>query len=428
MPFIRIRGLHRLDGEIEIQGSKNASLPVMAAALLHKGTTVMKGVPDIQDVRCMMEILEVLGCSCELKHGELVICGEHAAAAPISQEMAGRMRSSIMLLGPMLGRFGEAATYHPGGCSIGNRPVDLHLRGLEQLGASLSVEENRIVASVGASGLKGSRILLTYPSVGATENILLAAAAAEGVTILEGAAREPEIDVLCHFLTAMGVKILGIGGSRLVIEGQSLLRDTVYQIPGDRIVAGTYLGAVMAAGGRVRLRHAPVEHMRENLRLAEELGAELQILGDAVVVQMNRRPKPVIYKTGPYPEAPTDLQSVMMSVAAVADGSSRIQETVFENRFSAAKELQKLGAHIIIEQSVACVEGTFPLRGGRVSAQDLRGGAALAVAGLAAEGVTDVTGYAHISRGYEDICRDLRGAGADIVLIQEAEDGRKSTG
>ncbi|MDD3251990.1 MAG: UDP-N-acetylglucosamine 1-carboxyvinyltransferase [Lachnospiraceae bacterium] len=425
MSVIHIHGYHCLEGEIEIQGSKNAVLPVMAASLLHRGTTVITNVPNIQDVSCMLGILEHLGCRCAFRAGTVEIDASQASMMPISDTMARQMRSSIMLLGAMLGRFGEAVSSCPGGCSIGKRPIDLHLYGLRQLGASVRVEGERITAST--VGLRGSRVTLAYPSVGATENVILAAVAARGITVLEGAAREPEIEILCQFLTELGARIDGIGSARLLIEGGKSLHDVTFCIPGDRIVAGTYLGAVMNAGGTLLLRGAPVRHMEENLRVAQQMGAELKQVPEGVLVHMAARPRPADFVTGPYPGFPTDLQSVMLAVASTADGVSHIEETVFENRFSTAKELQKLGAHIIIEKGVARVEGHFPLTGGCAEALDLRGGAALVVAGLAADGLTRVTGYTHIRRGYEDICRDLHRAGADIMLVREAEDERDIT-
>lgn len=416
MSVIQIQGLRCLKGKINIQGSKNAVLPVMAASLLHRGTTVINNVPGIQDVYCMMGILEYLGCECRMEGHTLTICAEQAAVAQIPDELAGQMRSSIMLLGPLLGRFKEAVTSHPGGCSIGSRPINLHLEGLKKLGADIRVEGERITAST--VGLAGSRVELLFPSVGATENVIMAAVAARGITVLSGAAKEPEIETLCLFLQEMGAGISGVGTSELTIEGGKELHDVTFNIPGDRIVAGTYLGAVMNAGGEVLLKGAPVRHMEENIRLARHMGAELFIRPEGILVRMEGRPKAADFATGPYPEFSTDLQSVMMAVASIADGTSFIQETVFEKRFSTAKELQKLGAHIIIDERTARVEGVFPLRGGDVCAQDLRGGAALVVAGLAAGQVTRVCGYSHISRGYEDICRDLQGVGAGIELLQ----------
>lgn len=415
MSVIHVHGLHSLRGEINIQGSKNAVLPVMAASLLHRGTTVINNVPRIQDVSCMMGILEYLGCVCTLDGHTLTIDTREMSSTRIPDSQVKQMRSSIMLMGPMLGRLNAAVTCRPGGCSIGKRPIDLHLYALRRMGADIRMEGDRITAST--IGLKGAEIDFDYPSVGATENALMAAVAAKGNTCIRGAAKEPEIMELCRFLTAMGARIDGIGTDTLRVEGQRPLKDIVFEVAGDRIVAGTYLGAVMAAGGDVMLLNAPAHHMEEVLCVARRMGAEIAVVPDGVRVCMEGRPKPVDIRTGPYPEFPTDLQSVMVAVAAVADGVSHIEETVFEGRFGTVKELQKLGAHIIINDRTAKITGTWPLKGGEACATDLRGGAALVVAGLAGDGVTSIAGYSHIHRGYEDICRDLCGTGAVAGLV-----------
>lgn len=386
----------------------------MAASLLHRGTIVINNVPRIQDVSCMMGILEYLGCICTLEGHRLTIDTREISSTRIPDFQVKQMRSSVMLMGPMLGRLKAAVTCRPGGCSIGKRPIDLHLYALRRMGADIRMEGERITAST--IGLKGAEIDFSYPSVGATENALMAAVAAKGVTCIRGAAKEPEIMELCRFLTEMGAKIDGIGTDTLRIEGQQQLHDVTFEVAGDRIVAGTYLGAVMAAGGEVLLANAPVHHMEEVLRVAKRMGAELTVDSGGVRICMKGRPKPVEIRTGPYPEFPTDLQSVMVAVAAVADGVSHIEETVFEERFGTVKELQKLGAHIIIRDRTAEIHGSWPLKSQTVCAGDLRGGAALVVAGLATDGITEITGYSHIRRGYEDICRDLVRSGAVMEL------------
>lgn len=417
MSLIRIRGLRQLEGEIEIQGSKNAVLPLMAAALLHKGTTVLTNIPVIQDVTCMMGILKSLGCFVEFKDHVLTVDASELSGCQIAEADAKQMRSSIVLLGALLGRLGEARTYYPGGCVIGKRPIDFHISGLEKLGAEFVIEDEKIHAVT--SGLHGCVIVLPRPSVGATENILLGAVLAEGVTEIHGASKEPEVEILCQFLQKMGCRIEGIGTATLTVFGGQPLCDVRFRIPGDRIVAGTYLGAVMAGGGTVRLHGAPMRHMQAELALFKQAGMELTAETEMLTAWMRTRPRAISVVTNPYPGFPTDLQSVMMAAAAVGDGTSKIVETVFEERFSTAKELQKMGAHIIIDRDTAYIEGTGRLKGECVTASDLRGGAALVVAGLRAEGETLVRGYAHICRGYEDICRDLSGVGAEIVLEDE---------
>lgn len=419
MSVIEIQGLRSLKGEIRIQGSKNAVLPVMAACLLHKGTITITNVPGIQDVFCMKGILEFLGCTCRLEDHVLTVDTRQLSSCRIPEEEGKRMRSSIMLLGPLLGRMGEAFMCRPGGCSIGERPVDLHVKALRCLGAAIRTEGDTIHAS--AARLLSGDIHLPFPSVGATENAVMAAAAAEGVTRIYGAAMEPEIQVLCEFLESMGACIDGIGTRMLVVRGGRALHDTVFAVPGDRIVAGTYLGAVAAAGGEVLLRGVPFGQMEAVLRTAGQTGAAFRYgkNGTELLVSMAGRPLPVRLETGPYPEFPTDLQSMMLVVAAVADGTSEIRENIFEARFATAKELQKLGAQIIIEGRAARISGCCPLHGADVTARDLRGGAALVAAGLAAEGKTRIDGYGFIHRGYEDICRDLSQAGADIRQVKK---------
>lgn len=414
MSIIQIQGLQRLRGEIRIQGSKNAVLPVMAAALLCEGSVTLTNVPRIQDVFCMMGILEYMGCACRLEGHTLTLDSAGLSPRPVPENEGKRMRSSVMLLGPLLGRLGQVETSYPGGCSIGSRPIDLHLSALERMGAAFRIEGGRIRGQV--SELRGGELSLAYPSVGATENILMAAVAARGDTCLRGAAREPEIQILCRFLEAMGAHIGGIGESTLTVRGGTTLRGGTFAIPGDRIVAGTYVGAVMAAGGDVLLTGVPTAHMEASLAAARAMGCRLTVEEEQVRVRMDGRPLPVQLATGPYPDFPTDLQSVMLAVASLAQGTSSIRETVFEERFATAKELRKLGARIIIRERTAQVEGQRLLTGGRVRALDLRGGAALVAAGLAAEGTTQVDGCGYIQRGYEDICRDLAAAGARIRL------------
>lgn len=414
MSTIQVEGLRSLKGEIEIQGSKNAVLPMMAAAILHKGTTVITNVPKIQDVACMMGILEYMGCTCTMEGHRLVIDASVLRAARIPEHYVKGMRSSIMVLGAVLGRMGEALTHYPGGCSIGKRPIDLHLYALRSLGAEITEEEELIRAS--APRLTGTEIRFPYPSVGATENALLASVLADGVTVIRGGAREPEIQELCHFLNNMGADITGIGTDCLTIRGQERLHDSVYRVLGDRIVAGTYLAAVCAAGGDVVLQGIDPGHMDVVLAQFARIGALVCCEKQQVRITALSRPDKMKIITGPYPAFPTDLQSPMLAAASLAAGESLIEETVFEGRYETAKELQKMGARIEVLGSQAIIEGIYPLKGAAVEAKDLRGGAALVIAGLGAEGTTVIDHCFHIERGYEDICRDLSGLGAKIAF------------
>lgn len=412
MSVIEIQGLRPLEGEIKIQGSKNAVLPMMAAAILHKGRTVIANVPRIQDVFCMLGILESLGCSCVFSGNRLTIDAAAISETEISREFVKSMRSSIIVFGPLLVRKGRAVTRFPGGCSIGERPIDLHLFALRCLGAEIVTEGEELRAV--SPGLKGALIKLDFPSVGATENALMAAVLAEGETVIGGAAREPEIEELCLFLNGMGARIHGIGSGTLFVKGVKRLHDSAYTVAGDRIVAGTYLCAAMAAKGSVTLTGIRPEQMAAVIACAGQMGAVISCGPDRLTAVMKDRPTGLSIVTGPYPRFPTDLQSPMMAVMAAADGIGRMKETVFEGRFGTVKELQKLGADIIIEENRAVLHGIYPLRGAKVAAGDLRGGAALVVAGLAAAGQTRIESCLHIERGYEDICRDLRSLGAVI--------------
>jgi len=417
LSVIRIQGLKSLRGEMKIQGSKNAVLPVMAAALLHEGMIVIKNIPRIQDVFCMIEILEALGCQCQLEGHELVIDTRGLCRSQVPDEAGGRMRSSIMLLGPLLGRLRQAETCYPGGCVIGRRPIDLHLAALRQMGVEICSEGETIKAF--ARNLQGTDLSLAFPSVGATENALMAAVAARGITRIRGAAREPEIEVLCRFCESMGVRIEGIGSGFLTVYGGTKLHDCEFTVPGDRIVAGTYLGALAVTGGELCLQGVPATHMAGTLGALQQTGCICEIDPECICARMDGRPYPVNLSTGPYPEFPTDLQSVMLAVASVADGYSRIQENIFEERFATAEELKKIGAHITIKGGSAHVIGKYPLVGGEIWASDLRGGAALVVAGLASEKESRIHGYSYISRGYEDICGDLTALGAEIALEED---------
>ena len=412
MSDIQVQGLRSLRGEIKIQGSKNAVLPMMAAAVLHKGTTVIHNVPRIQDVFCMLGILERIGCVCRLEGCSLTIDAASVTHTEIPEEYIKSMRSSIMLSGPLLGRCKNAVTSFPGGCSIGKRPIDLHLSAFRTLGAVIEEKGDKLLVS--ADKLTGADIYFKFPSVGATENALMAAVFAEGVTVIHGAAKEPEITLLCEFLNNMGAKIYGAGTSRLAVDGVKALYDSEFTVAGDRIVAGTYLMSVMAAEGSVLLEGIRPDHLTAALSLAEKMGAELKQYENGLEVSMRGRPRSVDVVTAPYPGFPTDLQSQVMAVMASSRGTGRITETIFEGRFGTAAELKKLEADIIIEGNRAVIHGLYPLRGGSVTATDLRGGAALVIAGLACDGLTEIHDCHHIERGYEDICRDLSSLGAAI--------------
>lgn len=413
MDSIHIYGGNLLKGETRIQGSKNAVLPIMAGSLLIKGVCVIKNCPRIADVYLMQNLLQELGCYVTWAGNTVTVNAAHVNENRMSGESVTRMRSSVMLLGSMLGRIGEVVMSYPGGCVIGKRPINLHLTSLRQMGVEITEEEQYFTAKAGK--LKAMEYTLPFPSVGATENILLAAVLAEGTTTVSNVAKEPEITALCEFLTAAGADIEGIGTQRLVIKGVTQLHEVKYTVPNDRIVAGTYLTAAMAAGGSIFLEQAPAEHLQALFQAAGRMGCSLTVNPEGVGIDVIRRLKGLPYlKTEVYDGFPTDLQSPIMAAMAVAEGESVIEENIFENRFRIVEELRKMGAEIDADNNKAYIRGVNSLNGTIVEAEELRGGAALVVAGLAAEGKTIIKNRHFIERGYEDICRDLRNLGADI--------------
>ncbi len=424
MSEICVQGCRPLTGEINIQGSKNGVLPMLAASVLQRETLKFTNVPIIQDVLCMVGILESVGCCCRWDGHSLSIDASGEIYGEIPRKDVGKMRSSILLMGALLGRTGRAVTWQPGGCSIGSRPVDLHLLAFSRLGAVVSEdEEGKIEAS--AKELTGSMVYFPFPSVGATENALLAAVLARGKTVIEGAAREPEIISLCQLLRRMGADICGEGSSRIEVCGVERLFGTVFDVPGDRIAAGTYLAAVAGAGGHVRILKGPWEFMQEEIQVFRQIGAEVEPISSktgevcGIELWMEKRPKAISLSTGPYPGFPTDLQSPMLAVLSRAEGISQVREAVFEARFKTAGQLQKMGAQIEVSGNCARIFGQERLLGARVQAMDLRGGAALAAAALAACGETMITDCIHIERGYEDICRDIRLLHGEICWVQK---------
>lgn len=413
MDSIHIYGGNSLHGETVIQGSKNAVLPVLAASLLVKGTSVIRNCPRIADVFRMQNLLEELGCLVSWDRNTVTVDAASVNDNRMSGESVTRMRSSVMLLGAMLGRIGDVCMAYPGGCVIGKRPIDMHLSALREMGVEIKEEEQFFTARAGR--LKGMEYRLPFPSVGATENVLLAAVLADGTTVFSNAAKEPEITALCEFLCAAGARIEGIGTDRLVIEGVDTLHETEYEVPADRIVAGTYLCAALAAGGSIFLEHAPAGHLQAMLRTAERMGGFITVNPDGVGIDVIHRAGSLsLLKTEVYDGFPTDLQSPVMVALAVADGESILEETIFENRFRIVRELRMMGADIRVKGKRAYIKGVKRLKGTCVEAEELRGGAALVAAGIAAERETVVRNRHFIDRGYENICRDLRNLGADI--------------
>ena len=415
MRRIEVEGMHRLSGEVTIQGSKNSVLPILSACVLNEGETILHGCPKIKDVSSMLEALECAGAKVKWEGNSLYLDTSVMKSEPFV-EKAGSMRSSVMLLGSFLGRFGKAVLGYPGGCCIGKRPIDLHEQTLSAMGAAFCEEETYLEAR--CSQLEGCDLYLPYPSVGVTENILLAAAKASGMTCIYGAAKEPEIVELCNFLVAMGVRISGIGTDKLCIMSGTLKKYMEYTICTDRIVAGTYLLAVVIAGGEVILRNLPLHHMKTTIQTIGKLGAEVSRAHYDVKIKMNRSPQAISYIcTAPYPGFPTDLQSPLLAVLCTAKDSSCIEERVFENRFLTVDELRKMGANVCVTGQTAHITPVEYLQGSAVTARDLRGGAALVLAGLGANGTTIIENAEVIFRGYEDISKDFRCLGANIRTL-----------
>lgn len=415
MDTIHIRGGNALFGETKIQGSKNAVLPVMAAALLIEDVCIIENCPRISDVFHMQQLLREIGCKVKLTNHTLTIDARNISEDTMSGENVTGMRSSIMLLGAMLGRVGEITMAYPGGCVIGERPIDLHINMLKRMGVSIHEREGSFTARV--TNLEGTVLRLPISSVGATENIILAAVKAKGVTVLQNAAKEPEIITLCEFLREAGAVIEGIGGSVLIIQGGHTLHGIHFSIPADRIVAGTYLMSVLGTGGHIFLEDAPVSQMRSMLKVVKDLGAEVSISKEGLMIIADEEKEALPYplKTEVYPGFPTDVQSVLMAALTTARGVSVIEETIFEDRFRVAPQLCKMGASIELNgKRQAVIVGVDSLLGCEVAAKELRGGAALVAAGCMALGETIVTNRHFIERGYEDICRDYQNLGVNI--------------
>lgn len=405
-----IKGPQRMQGELLVQGSKNAALPILAATLLGKGIFILHHCPRISDVEHMLELLEDAGCRVRWEGHMLIVDTRELCNYRVSGTGAGKMRSTVTHLGSILGRMHQVEIPYPGGCTIGKRPIDLHLRGLEQLGAVFEHQEHTLSGK--AQILHGAQIYLDFPSVGATENVLLAAVLAEGTTVLHGAAMEPEIVELADFLRKMGADVHGDGTPVITIRGVKKLHAAEYIVPSDRIVAGTYLfGAVMTMG-EVRLLHIPLSHLGKLPELLEQMGAVVEAEEDWIYVRMDRQCRSIPYVvTAPFPGFPTDLQSALMAALSTASGMSFIEEKIFEARFQIVEELRKMGASISSEESFALIDGDARLHGARVEAKELRGGAALIMAALAAEGETCISGMEYVCRGYENINEDLKNLG-----------------
>jgi UDP-N-acetylglucosamine 1-carboxyvinyltransferase len=415
MDKLLIRGGRPLQGELTISGAKNAALPELCAALLTDQPVTLHNVPRLQDVATTLKLLRNMGATAERSEGEpttVAVDAGRITSPEAPYELVKTMRASILVLGPLLARFGEATVSLPGGCAIGSRPVDQHIKGLQAMGADIRVEHGYILAK--ATRLKGARITTDMVTVTGTENLLMAATLADGETVLENAAQEPEIPDLAEMLIGMGAKIEGHGTSRIRIQGVDKLHGTTHRIVPDRIECGTFLCAVAAAGGDVLLRNARADHLDAVVEKLREAGVSIEAGAEGIRVKGGGRTKAVSFRTSEYPAFPTDMQAQFMALNCIAEGTSRVTETIFENRFMHVNELVRLGARIEVDGHTAIVHGVTKLSGATVMATDLRASASLVIAGLVADGQTVVDRIYHLDRGYDRMEDKLRGIGADI--------------
>ncbi len=417
MEKLVVNGGKRLEGKVKISGAKNAVLPIIAASLLGTSPSILEEVPDLEDVRTISEVLGHLGVKvANGGNNTLNIDSSVISSCEAPYELVRKMRASFLIMGPLLARCGKAKISLPGGCAIGTRPIDLHLKGFDALGAKIDCGEGYIEASA-PNGLKGARIYLDFPSVGATENIIMAACMAEGQTILENPAHEPEIIDLVNYLNVMGANIKGAGTNIIKIEGVKALKGCNYTIIPDRIEAGTYMVAAAMTNGDVYIENALSEHLKPVIAKLKEAGVFIQEEINGIRVKGTGNIKAVDIKTLPYPGFPTDMQAQLMAMLTIADGSGIVSETVFENRFMHVDELKRMGANIKVDGRSAIVDGVKKLSGCQVKATDLRAGAAMVLAGLVAEGETQIGCIHHIDRGYDGLVDKLCNLGADIKRI-----------
>jgi UDP-N-acetylglucosamine 1-carboxyvinyltransferase len=416
MDQLKIIGGKRLDGEITISGAKNAALPILCAGLLTAGDLELSNVPRLHDVKTMLKLLSKTGLKVTQDDERVTLNGSAIDTLEAPYELVKTMRASILVLGPLLARFGEAKVSLPGGCAIGSRPVDQHIKGLQALGAEITIEGGYIYAK--CKKLKGARIHTDMITVTGTENLLMAATLAEGETILENAAREPEVTDLAHLLVKMGAKIEGIGTDRLVIQGVPELHGASHAVISDRIEAATFLCAVAATGGDILIKNTRTDIFDVALDKLREIGLVMTTGPDSIRAQMGGRPKPVTFRTTEYPGFPTDMQAQFMAVNTIASGTSRVTETIFENRFMHVQEMNRLGASISTEGNTAFIKGVDHLVGAPVMATDLRASASLVIAAMAARGETIIDRIYHLDRGYDRMEVKLSAVGADIVRIK----------
>lgn len=418
MSKIVIRQKGPLKGMIPVSGSKNAVLPILCAAILTDEPCTIQNVPDLKDVSSLLELIGHLGGSYTFRDHTVKLSMKNVRTEIAPYELVNKLRGSFLIAGALLARSGHARVSLPGGCNIGNRPIDLHLKGFSALGATIDQEHG--VVDISCKGAVGNKIYLDFPSVGATENLLLASVLAKGETILENAAAEPEIVDLANFLNQMGASVEGAGTDTLYIQGVSKLHGATHQVIPDRIEAGTFMVAAAATKGSLTLNHVIPDHLKPITAKLREIGVRVEEAKDSLTVEASEEFHPIDIKTLPFPGFPTDMQAQFMSLMSLVKGTSVFTETIFENRYLHVPELKRMGANIKVDGRTAVVEGASSLTGATVAATDLRAGAALVIAGLAAEGETTLTSVSHIDRGYEKFEEKLCAVGADIQRIEEA--------
>ena len=416
MQKLAIQGGNPLHGDVIISGAKNAALPIMCAGLLSAEPLHLSNVPDLHDVATMRNLLQQMGMGVEVQGESMTLHGKQISKLEAPYDMVKTMRASVLVLGPLVARFGEAMVSLPGGCAIGSRPVDLHIKGLQAMGAEVAIEHGYIHAK--ARRLRGARIFFDIVSVTGTENLMMAATLADGVTVLENAAREPEVVDLANCLIAMGANITGAGTDMITITGVEKLHGAEHRILPDRIESGTFLVAAAATGGSITLRNTSADILDTVLEKLTEAGARLRVEADTIHLEMQGRPKSVNLRTSPYPAFPTDMQAQFMALNAIADDSAMMVETIFENRFMHVQELRRLGAQIDVEGNTAVVRGVARLEGATVMATDLRASASLVIAGLVASGETIIDRIYHLDRGYAHIEAKLSQLGANIRRVK----------
>ena len=408
-----VEGGNRLEGEVTISGAKNAALPIIAATLLNPEKIEIDNCPNIHDVFIMINILNSLGCSVHMENNKMMVDTSGLNKYEIPENLMREMRSSVILAGAMLGRMKKCVFTYPGGCEIGARPINMHLDGFKQLGVSIVEESGRITCECGK--LIGADITLDFPSVGATENIMLASVFADGTTYVRNVAREPEIKDLQDFLNGMGANIVGAGSNTIIIKGVKALHETVHNVIPDRIEAGTYLCLAAATQGDVIIKNVIPDHINSVLHKLKQIGSRLDVKKNEIAIRAPKLVLPTNIKTMPYPGFPTDMQSQFVSLLSIASGTSIVVETIFENRFKYVNELIRMGANITIEGRTAIIQGVDKLNGAIIETKDLRGGAALVIASLAAQGESKISGVNYLERGYENFVQKLQLLGAKII-------------